>query len=64
MCQKYGRNTLRFRDSKLLSKLLAYIEKRKATKKRSQPEGKGTLNNIAKGFFAAFSRKNPSLNED
>lgn len=56
---KFGKATYKFRDAKLLAKVLAYIEKRKAVKKKSSNEGKGF--NLAKGLFAAFTRKNPIL---
>ena len=63
LCLKFGKTTHKFRDAKLLTKLLAFIEKRKSIKKKSNSDGKGTFN-IAKGFLAAFTRKNPILSED
>lgn len=63
LCQKFGKTTMKFRDTKLLSKLLAFIEKRKSIKKKTNNDTKGTFN-LAKGFLAAFTRKNPTLNED
>jgi hypothetical protein len=63
LCLKFGKTTHKFRDAKLLTKLLAFIEKRKSIKKKSSSDGKGTFN-IAKGFLAAFTRKNPILTED
>jgi hypothetical protein len=63
LCQKFGKTTTKFKDIKLLSKLLSFIEKRKSIRKKNNNDSKGTFN-IAKGFLAAFSRKNPILNED
>mgnify|MGYP003485117089 CR=1 FL=1 len=60
LCQKFGKTTTKFRDLKLLSKLLNFIEKRKSLKKKNSNETKSTFN-IAKGFLAAFTRKNPIL---
>lgn len=64
LCQKYGKNVPLFKELPFLSRLLAYIQKRKATKKKINTEPKGALN-IAKGFLASFGRnKAPALNED
>lgn len=63
LCQKYGKNVPKFKDPKLLVRVLGYIEKRKSQKKKINSEAKGALN-IAKGFLAAFGRgKMPALNE-
>jgi hypothetical protein len=60
LCQRFGKTTVKFRDNKLITKLLAFIEKQKSSKKNN--ENKGTFNR-AKGFFAAFTRKNQVLSE-
>lgn len=64
ICQRFGKNSGKFRDPKIISKLLAFIQKRKAIKKKQNGESKGGLNSIAKGIFAALTKKNPILNQD
>lgn len=64
LCQKYGKNSMRFRDQKLFPKLLAYIEKRKSNKKKNTSENKGTLNNFAKGILAALTYKKSQILTD
>jgi hypothetical protein len=61
LCLKFAKTTHKFKDAKLLPKILAYIEKRKSIKKKNSADSKGSFN-IAKGFLAAFTRKNPILN--
>jgi len=63
LCQKFGKNFEKMKDTKVLKKLLGFLEKRKFNKKKNT-ENKGTLNNLAKGIFATFSRKAQTLNED
>jgi len=64
LCQRYGKDTLKFKDPKFIAALLSYIEKRKAQKKKLSAEGKPSLNSIAKGIFAALTtKKAPILND-
>jgi hypothetical protein len=61
----YGKNSPKFKDAAVISRLLIHIEKGKALKKKQSGDNKGGLNTIAKGFFAALTaKKSPILNED
>jgi hypothetical protein len=58
LCQKFGKATVKFRDNKLITKLLEFIEKQKSSKKNN--ENKGTFNRV-KGFLQLLLEKIKSL---
>jgi hypothetical protein len=64
LCQRYGKDSPKFKEPKLIAALLSYIEKRKAQKKKQATEGKASLNSIAKGIFAALTTKRAPILTD
>ena len=59
LCQQYGKRVKKFNDPVVLKKLLQYIQKKKAMKKKSiaNTESKGMINSFAKGLNSMLGRK-------
>ena len=59
LCQQYGKRVKKFNDPETLKKLLQYIQKKKAIKKKSiaNNENKGMINSFAKGLNSMLGRR-------
>lgn len=59
LCQQYGKRVKKFNDPLTLNKLLQFIQKKKAIKKRNiaNNENKGVINSFAKGLNSMLGRK-------